>query len=221
LINDPRVLSIPDRDNGEPVVSLLDIDPQRIVLPSALIRKIDGIVDSPNMVARVGVRQGLIEVLKALNEKNPNLGLVLIEGYRTPGVQRIEFGKEIQRIKTKYPDWGPEELAQKASHYVANPDVYAPHTTGGALDLSIWDLRTRDYLDMGNWFTHDETAETQYSGLQPSQLENRRLLMEAMTAGGFSNYMCEWWHFCLGDKLDAFLKGENFAVYGPINNLPQ
>jgi hypothetical protein len=53
-------------------------------------------------------------------------------------------------------------------------------------------------------------------GLLPEVQRNRQMLREAMTAGGFTNYRGEWWHWSYGDVCWALRAGLDTAIYGLI-----
>ena len=72
------------------------------------------------------------------------------------------------------------------------------HSWGTAVDITLYDLRTGQELDMGG--RHDlldESAATVYHGLTPTQQANRLLLRDTMAAVGMRNYSKEWWHYFL------------------------
>lgn len=212
-IDDPRIIAIPDRDNNEKLAAIGAIP--RVFSPSMLKSKIDGIDDNPNFVVREEVRKRLIKALELLPDK---YGIVLIEGHRSYQYQRQLFEAEVDRLQNLFADQSIEEaqLRIMARQFVSDPDIFSPHVTGGAIDLALVDIEKNDYLDVGNLFQYDATAATGFSGLTPAQLENRRLLTNVMIEAGFVNYPQEWWHWSYGDKLWAFLKGEQNAIYGPM-----
>jgi D-alanyl-D-alanine dipeptidase len=90
-------------------------------------------------------------------------------------------------------DWakrtGRESLLQQG--YIARR---SRHNLGLAVDLTLAALDTGVALDMGTPFdTFSEAAHTNNAGGQIRR--NRRTLVRAMEAEGFSNYDQEWWHF--------------------------
>lgn len=74
------------------------------------------------------------------------------------------------------------------------------HNKGNTVDLTLVRLATGEPLDMGTPFDHfgDESRTSNASG---QVAVNRRILLEAMRAEGFSNYSQEWWHYT--HSLDA------------------
>lgn len=80
--------------------------------------------------------------------------------------------------------------------FVANPANGSRHNRGCAVDLTLYDLKTKRPVEMVS--TYDETtsrAYPDYPGGTSLQRWHRRLLREAMEAEGFTVYEAEWWHF--------------------------
>ena len=80
--------------------------------------------------------------------------------------------------------------------YVADPSKGSKHNRGCAVDLTVYDLRTRQPLDMPSSYDEmSERAHSDYAGGTPQQNANRTLLRNAMEAEGFIVNPSEWWHF--------------------------
>ena len=80
--------------------------------------------------------------------------------------------------------------------FVADPSKGSRHNRGCAVDLTLYDLKTRKPVEMVS--TYDETtarAYHDYPGGTSLQRWHRKLLREAMEAEGFTVYSAEWWHF--------------------------
>src|SRR5262249_13393294 len=67
-------------------------------------------------------------------------------------------------------------------------------------------------LDMGTSFDcFDEMSHTVSSEITAEQRENRRLLVDAMSARSFKNYFREWWHFTYVG-LPRLPKAQDFVI---------
>ena len=80
--------------------------------------------------------------------------------------------------------------------FVANPANGSRHNRGCAVDLTLYDLKTKKPVEMVS--TYDETtarAYPDYPGGTSLQRWHRKLLHDAMEAEGFTVYEAEWWHF--------------------------
>lgn len=212
-INDPRILAVPEIDNGEELVTLNDIS--RLYKASQMRTSILGIRDSENPIARVSIRDMLTKAISLLPS---SLGMVLIESYRPYAFQKDLFDNQVAKLRIEYPQLNLEQLAIKASQFVSNPDVFSPHVTGAAIDVSLVNLDNMDWLPMGNDFEYTDSAMTLYKGLTVDQVENRQRLINVMTEAGFSNYTYEWWHWSYGDKWWAFMTGKSNAIFAAIKN---
>jgi D-alanyl-D-alanine dipeptidase len=94
--------------------------------------------------------------------------------------------------------------------YVANPALGSKHNRGCAVDLTVYDLRTGQPLDMPSGYDEmSERAHSDYAGGTAQQNANRALLRKTMEAEGFEVNPEEWWHFDYKD----------WRLY-PIMNVP-
>lgn len=99
------------------------------------------------------------------------------------------------------------------ARYVSNPkNKGGLHNYGMAVDLTIVDEKGNE-LDMGTKFDHlgkeanidKEELYIKQGILTRQQVDNRKLLREVMTRGGFKPLNSEWWHFnrCTRDEARA------------------
>ena len=92
--------------------------------------------------------------------------------------------------------------------YIAEPSRGSIHSFGMALDITIVGPDGQE-LDMGTGF--DDLSERSHPALElvmlergeitEQQVDNRRLLREAMFQAGFFGINSEWWHFDCGDRV--------------------
>jgi D-alanyl-D-alanine dipeptidase len=133
--------------------------------------------------------EALLRVHKKLKEKN--LGLVIFDGYRPWSITKLFW----------------EVVAEDEQKYVADPKKGSKHNRGCAVDLSIFDLKTGEFLPMPSDFDEfTERASPDYKGGTKEELANRDLLRKLMEAEGFVVNKNEWWHFDYKDW-------ENYGLY--------
>ncbi len=80
--------------------------------------------------------------------------------------------------------------------FVADPAKGSRHNRGCAVDLTLYDLKTKKPIEMVS--TYDETtsrAYPDYPGGTSLQRWHRKLLRDVMESEGFTVYEAEWWHF--------------------------
>lgn len=133
--------------------------------------------------------EALLKVHREL--KKQGLGLVIFDGYRPWSITKLFW----------------EVTPEDKRKFVADPVKGSKHNRGCAVDLSIYDLKTGQLLEMPS--AYDEftgRASPAYPGGTPQQRANRELLRRLMESRGFTVNPNEWWHFDYKDW-------EKYAIY--------
>ncbi len=156
----------------------------------------------------------LCVVQNSLNEKN--LGLFIFDGYRPLRAVK-DFGKwmrqpveskyELTRKEIHYPHVEKNQLADLG--YVA--DEVSNHCFGDTVDLTLIELYSKKFLDMGACFDYfDEASHTTACAktIGESAYKNRKILSQAMQDADYQPYEKEYWHFTycereISDPLDV------------------
>lgn len=84
--------------------------------------------------------------------------------------------------------------------FVADPAAGSRHNRGCAVDLTLYDLKTGQPVEMPSLY--DEMSERAYPGFAggtDAARHLRDLLRQHMEAQGFTVYEFEWWHFDFKD----------------------
>ena len=145
--------------------------------------------DCANCLLRKVVADALAKALEKLSEQG--LGIILFDCYRPLSVQQ------------KMWELVPNPI------YVANPAKGSMHNRGNAVDISLYDLKTGELLNMGTDFDYfGKEAHHAYNQLPKQVLNNRLLLKNTMENIGFKSITSEWWHYSY-----------NAAIF-PISNFP-
>jgi len=123
--------------------------------------------------------------------KKRGLGLVIFDGYRPWTITKLFW----------------EVTPEDKRKFVANPEKGSKHNRGCAVDLSIYDLKTGELIDMPSGYDEfTERASPNYAGGTDLQRANRDMLRKLMEAEGFTVNPNEWWHFDYKDW-------EQYAIY--------
>ncbi len=135
--------------------------------------------------------EALVKIQAYLSGINPDYQLIVFDAARPLHIQEVLW----QALDTIPP--------AKRKDFVADPAEGSIHNYGCAVDLSIWDDKNQNLLDMGT--SYDFFGELAYpkfeqkmlrnGQLSQKQYENRKLLRRVMAAGGFMPITSEWWHF--------------------------
>ena len=107
-------------------------------------------------------------------------GLLIFDGYRPWYVTKIFW------------DATPPDKHQ----FVANPAEGSRHNRGCAVDLTMYDLKTGQEVEMtGGYDEMSERSYPNYTGGTAEQRARRDLLRRVMESHGFTVFDTEWWHF--------------------------
>lgn len=218
--------AVPIADNREPLVPVSYCPDRILARPQYFYQKL------PHALPEIYLREGVYErLLRAAGHLPEGYRLVVYDGWRSLDLQEDLFIQYKNELGIQNPQLDDEELQELTKQFVAwpdsNPSSPSPHNTGGAVDLSVADECGR-VLYMGAEF--DETtnrSETMYFekrlldgvplvGQEELALHNRRLLFNAMSLAGFTNYPGEWWHFDYGNQNWALISSQGQAVYKSI-----
>jgi D-alanyl-D-alanine dipeptidase len=197
----------PIRDTGEPLVSLEGLDTRVVIGPSC---------------GHPFLRRGAADRLALAAQALPSgYRLLVLDAHRTLAEQNALFEDAMQQFSTQYPEKSGAEIRELAKMYASvpssDPRTPPPHTTGGAIDITI--LGPDGPLDMGPSGHQAEAATSFYRGRvgPPLVQENRRLLYTVMVEVGFTNYPLEWWHYDYGDQFWGHLSKRD-AIYGLVED---
>ena len=174
--------------------------------------------------ARQTVAEMLLKVNKILEKQG--LELLVYDGYRPICIQQNLWDKYRKELREKNPNISEKELDFKTSFFVSKPslNVKLPslHNTGGAIDVTLIDIKTKQPLNMGTQFDDfGDKAWTNYYEIHELNSEdqiiqkNRRILYNAMKEVGFTNLPSEWWHYDYGTKFWAYFN-QTDALYEGI-----
>lgn len=204
LISDPQVLAVPVAENGDPLVDVRGV------------MQVDALKDDGSGM-HSQLRSGVVQRLTAV-ELPDGISLRIIEGFRPLSLQSAYFAEYVEELRDANPHWDAARLRVEASKYIAPPDILPPHSTGGAVDLT---LATDDGvpLDMGTRVNADPVESdgacfTHASNISDSAAANRHLLCSALQKAGLVNYPTEWWHWSWGDRYWAYHARSPEALYG-------
>lgn len=140
---------------------------------------------APEAYLRKEPALALEKVNKELN--TIGLGILLFDAYRP------------YRVTKKMWSIVPDE------RYAANPAKGSGHNRGAAVDLTLYDLKSGNILDMGTGFDHfSDTAHHDFTALPELVLKNRLLLKQTMMKNGFISLSTEWWHYSWPDAAKRF-----------------
>jgi len=172
------------------------------------------------MIVRKSVGEKLLKIANYLQDNYNNLSLIIVYGYRTYEIQKKYFYKYLRIIEEDYP-WikNIDEIYELVHRGVACPEV-AGHPTGGAVDISLYDLSSNCYIDMGSKildYTNSKMSYTYSPEIKEEHKKNRMFLKNLMENENFAPYLGEWWHFSYGDREWAKYYNKQYAIYQQVS----
>jgi len=127
-------------------------------------------------------------------------GLLIFDGYRPWYVTKI-FWDATPRSKHEF---------------VAKPKLGSRHNRGCAVDLTLYDLKTGQEVEMtGGYDEMSPRSYPTYTGGTAEQRARRDLLRREMEKQGFTVYPSEWWHFDYRDWKEYAIQNLPFEEIGP------
>ncbi len=160
--------------------------------------RIDG-YEEPCAVITKEAARALKEVSNEMIVKGYRLKI--FDAYRPAKAVRhfVLWGIEDLDLRMKpffYPDLEKQELFRQG--YIAK---MSSHSRGSTVDLTLFDMKTGQELDMGSPFDlFSDISHPDSKKVTDEQHHNRMILQKAMTRNGFVPIDCEWWHFTLADE---------------------
>lgn len=229
-IADPIIKQIPIVENYEQVVDVVSMHHDRIAVMNdeelLLAHECADDIDtrSPQHgTMRSSLFYALESMIKELDKLAVDFGyevgfleIKVFEGLRDLATQKELFNSKMEIIMANNPGMMHEQAYAETSKWVSPYiDNVPPHSTGGAIDIHLWNNATQSFCDMGRFNKGGSVAPTfsTDTAINKEQQKNRLLFLIAATRAGLTNYSFEFWHFSLGDRYAAYWRNEVCARY--------
>ncbi len=145
--------------------------------------------------------------------------LIIRSVWRSFAHQKLLRDRRVKIIKKEYPNKSLEEISNVVSYFIA-PEEESMHSTGGAVDALIYDLKKDAVIDFGNndglKLELNKTCYPFHPDITPQVRKNRELLINLFDKEDFVVDPKEYWHFDYGNVIWAIEKGRKYAKYGII-----
>nr|WP_283758092.1 membrane protein insertion efficiency factor YidD [Roseofilum casamattae] len=207
---------IPIRDNGEPLVPI-PLEQFAVETPHPYEKLGAPYGDKSPYWLRQNVVERLVRAQENLQQEYPSWKIQIFDAYRPVAVQQfmVEYTLgEVAREAGLDPDTlseiDREKLLEQVYQFWAvpssNPATPPPHSTGGAVDVTLVDNKGNP-VDMGSAI--DEISPRSYPNYYQEETssegqvyhQHREILRQVMELAGFKRHPREWWHFSYGDQV--------------------
>lgn len=174
--------------------------------------------DTSPYYLRESVIAALISAQAELQQRQAGWRIQIFDAYRPIAVQQFMVDHTFAQV-VQSQNLDPDTLSDDQRHATlqqvyqiwavpsANPKTPPPHSTGAAIDLTLVDA-TGQIIDMGSAIDElSPRSQPDYYANQPDKPyhEHRQVLRDVMYSASFRRHPGEWWHFCLGDQMWAWL----------------
>jgi zinc D-Ala-D-Ala dipeptidase len=225
--------AVPIQENAEPLVAL---PPEQFHLANP--HPYQALGASYSQYSPFCLRRSVVEALtqaqRSLQQSYPQWQLYIFDAYRPVSVQQFmvdytftttlkERGLERSQLSQAAEASLWEEVYQLWALPSLDPTTPPPHSTGAAVDLTLYDRQNQQLVDMGSVIdelssrSHPDyfagvMVDESVSGAEREAAaiahRHRQVLYQVMREAGFQRHPGEWWHFCLGDQMWAWLSQE-------------
>ena len=167
------------------------------------------------------VRETVFEKIGRISKllESEDKKLIIRSVWRSFKHQKLLWDDKVAALRKEFPLKQLEEIAEFVSYFIAPPGK-SMHSTGGAVDALIYDLKNDCVMDFG---TNDgfniELSDKCYPyhpHIPLNAKKNGKLLMGLFEEEDFVVDIKEYWHFDYGNASWALEKGKDHAVYGVI-----
>jgi len=197
------------KEDNSPLISLNDSGLNLIFEPS--------IKNRYKYMVREAVFDKIGRISKRLDGENKTL--IIRSTWRSFEHQRLLWEERVDSLMKEYPKKQIEEIEELVSYFIAPPSK-STHSTGGAVDALIYDLKNDCVMRFG---TNDglkinlnDKCYPYHPYITPEAKKNRKLLIGLFEEEDFVVDLKEYWHFDYGNIAWAIEKGKDHAIYGII-----
>ena len=201
-------------ESNSPLVSLLDVGLNLIFEPAS--KKDYKYLVREEIVEKVG------RISKSLDKADKRL--IIRSAWRSFDHQKLIWDNKVNYLLEEHPDKSKEEINELVAHFIA-PSEKSMHSTGGAVDGLIYDMKKECVMDFGTnkglSIDLNEKCFPFHPDISTTATENRKMLIDLFEQEGFVCDNKEYWHFDYGNAVWATKKGQEHAFYDIVKRLTQ
>lgn len=197
------------KENNSRLISLKESDFNLVYEPS--------INKNYNYMVREAVYEKIGRISRLLDIQDKRL--IIRSVWRSFKHQLLLWENKVDLLRKEFPNKQLAEIRELVSYFIA-PEKKSMHTTGGAVDALIYDLKDDCVMDFG---TNDglkidlnDKCYPYHPFIPPQAKNNRKLLINLFEKEDFAVDIKEYWHFDYGNVSWAIENGEKYAIYGIV-----
>ena len=211
LLQKKLIETILIKEDNSPLISLKEAGFNLIFEPS--IKKDYRYLVREAVVKKIG------RISKQLNKENKVL--IIRSGWRSFKHQQLLWDKFYELLQNENPNKPKKEIREMVANFIAL-EKKSMHSTGGAVDALIYDLKNDCIMDFGtnNGYKINliKKSYPYHPDITPKAKKNRKLLISLFEKENFVCDLREYWHFDYGNVIWAAEKKEKYAIYDILLN---
>ncbi len=177
---------------------------------------------------RKGLINSFLYAAQLMNERGWILkvedGFRTVEMQKKAAISQKVFDAVLRSVQWEMesPQVSADLVRRRLAALVAMAPKVGTHTSGSAIDISVFDAKTGEEIDRGAPYLEMSHLTPMNSPFVSSEARDNRLLITClMNKAGFFEYPYEFWHYNAGDCYAAYLSYyKTPAIYSPIHLLP-
>ncbi len=197
------------KEDNSPLISLKESGFNLMFEPS--------VVKDYKYLVRETIFEKIGRISKILDKEDKVL--IIRSVWRSFAHQKLLRDLRVKIVQKEHPKKPLEEIETIVSYFTA-PEEESMHSTGGAVDALIYDLKKDAVMDFGNndglHLELNKTCYPFYPDITPQVRKNRELLISLFDKEDFVVDPKEYWHFDYENVIWAIEKGRKYAKYGII-----
>ena len=204
-----RVPTVAIRDDGSPLISLLESGFDLIFEPS--------IMKNYKYLVRTAVHDKIGRISRLLSDMDKRL--IIRSAWRSFDHQQLLWDRNLEVARKQNPEKSSDEIERITLEFTASREN-SMHATGGAVDALIYDPENDCVMDFGtnHGFKLDLNRKCYplHPGISSEAKKNRKILMDLFENEDFVCDLTEYWHFDYGNVVWALEKGRASSIYGVV-----
>lgn len=209
LLQKKLIETVPVKENDSSLISLKESGFKLIFEPS--IKK------DYKYLVREAVYNKIGRISEQLTRENKVL--IIRSGWRSFKHQRLLWRNFYNLLQKKNPHKQKTEIREMVANFIALKKK-SMHSTGGAVDALIYDLKNDCIMDFGTNKGYEINLNKKCYPYHPDislrAKKNRKLLISLFEHEDFVCDLREFWHFDYGNTVWALEKKKKYAIYDII-----
>lgn len=204
-----RIKDIKIQECNEPLVKLETACPDLIIRLNS---------KSAKRTCPAYLRKTVAKIICEAKEYLPkDMTFIIGDAWRPRTIQEEIHKSFMIRFTKKYPKWSEKQVLNEVNKYVApfSGKYASGHMTGAAVDLRLA-KNGRKVPMKSSGLTYQENAQSHQPKLPRHIKKNRKIMFDALSRAGLSNFPKEYWHWSYGDIWWAKRNSKNTAIYGVV-----